>query len=341
MKKPVKLKLDKNRLVVLEIVREKLYPEEDFQQKLFPDLPSVMFNCFLKALKVNKEQQKLYRSTNERQQIENLATEILEFKNLLSQYPNTVVLMYRTYIKKFIKYKHSSSASNPEEWEDIFQEVITRLISGKIQRIRERFDFSYTNENFSKKSFFTSYLMVTVRNIYMDIVRERNVRPLTAGQLQPLEDGHEVFKDENMLSRLAITEEFKKFQMILALFYKSRAKLELCLKLKCRIPLTEKDVRLCFPGCDLEDIKLMAQDYRNLKDKKLFDAVVPIFNRNEGTENKSDTLRKWISVKVDEIASHLNRSHQSSVYTNKNLMDFVTLYYDWFNQENRNTDSQN
>lgn len=324
------LKKNKNRGIVMQIIRHDLYPEEEFPEKLFPDLTTVLFNGFMEAIKDRDDYRAIYREPAADGKLENLAREILDFKNLLGNHPRTVVLMYRAYIRKFIRYKHPGT----DEWEDIYQEVMTRLFSGKIHRIQERFDFTYTEgyNNFSKKTFFTSYLMVTIRNIYMDIIRERNVRPLTAGQLQPVEDSAEnyEFRNEDMLKRVAIEEEFRKFRTLLALYYKGRPRIELFLKLKCRITLTQNDISTCFPGCSSEDIDLLSQNFRGIKDKQLFDTVLPVFNRNEGRENKSDTLRKWVSVKVDEITSHLNQTHRNIVYTSKNLVDFVTLYYERF-----------
>jgi hypothetical protein len=182
--------------------------------------------------------------------------------------------------------------------------------------------------NGKKISFFTSYLMVTVRNIYMDIIRERKVRPLTSGEFQSMDETIDVYEDKQMLSRLVINEEFQRFRTLLALYYKSRARLELCLKLKCRVPLTENDIHQCFPRCSWDEFKTLDQDFKGLRDKKLFDIVAPVFNRNERTENKSDTLRKWVSIKVDEITAHLNQSHGCEVYNVKNFVDFVSLYYE-------------
>jgi hypothetical protein len=253
------------------------------------------------------------------------------------------------------------------------------LISGKIYRIREKFDFSYQYQDSSKKgwhpqpthgqpdvvlseassqkfaektkfhkvlvkreaasptdddpgkgkkiSFFTSYLMVTVRNIYMDIIRERKVRPLTSGEFQTMDETIDIHEDKKMWTRLVINEEFQRFQTVLALYYKSRPRLELCLKLKCRVPLTEHDIHQCFPRCSRDELQTLEQDFKGVRDKKLFDMVVPIFNRNERTENKSDTLRKWVSTKVDEITTHLNQTHGCEVYNSKNFVDFVSLYY--------------
>jgi len=320
------IKFDKNRSVVLYTIRHHLYPEEEFSLKLFPDLPSVLLNCFMEVIKSREELLEVYQKSGDKSKIESLTREILVFKNLLENHPKTVVLMYRTSVKKYIRYQHSNS----DEWEDIFQEVITRLISGKIYRIKEKFDFTYKYDNLIKRSFFTSYFMVTVRNIYMDILRELKVRPLTAGEIQPItgNDALETFKDENMLNSLVIDEEFQKLQTVLTLYHRSRPKLDLCLKLKCRIPLTGEIIHRCFPACSREDVKILVQDFKGVKDKKMFDMVAPVFNRHEGRENKSDTIRKWVSVKMDEITSHLNRTHRCKVYTGKNLVDFMTLYYE-------------
>ncbi|MGD2091380.1 MAG: hypothetical protein PVH61_34705 [Candidatus Aminicenantes bacterium] len=368
-------KANRKRKIVLQLMSQQLYPEKAFPKNLFPDLDSVLFNCFTDVLQSREDLAKVFQQPLEIARLEKLVHDILGFKNLLENHPQTVVLMYRTYIKKFIKYRHPHT----DEWEDIFQEVMTRLISGKIYRIREKFDFSYQSQDSSKRGrppqpihsqadailseassqkfdektkvhkvlvkremapptgidvgkgkkflFFTSYLMVTVRNIYMDIIRERKVRPLTSGEFQTMDETIDIYEDKQMWSRLVINEEFQRLQSLLALYYKSRPRLELCLKLKCRVPLTEQDIHQCFPRCSQEELKTLEQDFKGVRDKKLFDIVAPVFNRNERTENKSDTLRKWVSTKVDEITAHLNQIHGCDVYNSKNFVDFVSLYY--------------
>lgn len=328
MKEHSKINVEHCRQTVLSLVRQELYPIEDFLPKLFPDLQSVLWEYYCERIRTGAGNSGGPELDGENAVL--LAKELLAFKALLEQSPETVVLLYRSYIKRFILYQLSKSPGLKDEWEDIFQEVITRLISGKIQRIREKFDFSYGDN--IKKSTFTSYLMVTVRNIYMDIIRERQVRPLTAGELHPIDEAERSIEheDTDMLNRLVMDEEFRKFRTVLALHYRSRWKLELCLKLKCRIAPATDDIRRCFPSCSGEDIDVLSRDYKGFKDKRLFDMVVNVFNRNEGRENKSDTLRKWISVKVDELIAHMNRGHGGKVYTGKNLIDFITLYYERF-----------
>jgi hypothetical protein len=44
-------------------------------------------------------------------------------------------------------------------------------------------------------------------------------------------------------------------------------------------------------------------------------------------------LRKWISVKIDEMVTHMNQTHSHPVYTGKSFVDFVTLYYERAQEE--------
>ncbi len=309
---------DSHRHTVMEIITGELYPEENFPAKNFPNIHLLLFELFIDVIKTQTETWGLYTRGEDSDRIKKTARDILNFKSLLEDHPRMVVLIYRRYIEKFIMYKHTS----PSDREDIFQEVLTRLIEDKIYKIRERYDFG-----FKKVSSFTSYFMVSVRNIYIDIIRERNVRPLTSGDVKEIDDVPDKHGEKTMINRLVLNEELLKLQTILLLFYKSRARLELCLKLKFRIPVSREDVRRCFPNCREEDIETLAQDFTLTRDKRVFEKILFVFNHHESRENKSDTLRKWINVKIDEIITHLNRTHNFAVYNTKNFADFIGLYY--------------
>lgn len=303
--------------IVLKTIKQ-LYPEEKFPKKIFPDIYHLLIDLFKKEINLREDFREVYREKKARQKVAEMVFEILNFKNLLKDHPQTVVLIYHECIKKYIFYRHGKI----DEREDILQEVITRLIEDKIYKIQERYDY-----HFKKISTFTSYLMVTVRNIYIDIIRERNIRPLTAGELQPVDNLFDGFESDNMMNRLLIEEELLKLQTIMKLYYKSRPKLELCLKLKYRIPIVKEDTNQCFPGCSMEEVKTLTRDFKLVKDKTMFEEVVRVFNLHEAKESKSDTIRKWIFVKIDEIISHLNRTHNTDVYDRKNVGELVSLYY--------------
>lgn len=111
------------------------------------------------------------------------------------------------------------------------------------------------------------------------------------------------------------------------MYHRSQPKIELSLKIKNRIPVSHYDIKKCFPGCSMQTVSILSQDFRFKTDKDVFKIVVPVFNRCEGKKNKGDTLRKWISIKTDEIISHLNHTHEYCVYNNENISDLFCLYY--------------
>ncbi len=312
--------------LMVETTIKELYPAEKYPKNLFPDIHLLLFNLFLEAAKTRRDLPELYRQykktaapgSKKKQKWAAAGEEILGFKNLLINHPRTVVMMYRKYIERFIFYKHGSQ----DEREDVFQEVITRLIEDKIYKIREKYDFK--TKNFST---FTSYLLVTVRNIYIDIIRERNIRPLTAGELEPADNLFDGDKNGDMMNKLLIDEELLKLRTIIKMYYRIRPKLELCLKLKYRIPVEKDDTRSCFPNCSRTDEETLTRDFKRVKDKTMFENVVGVFNLHEGRHSQSDTIRKWVFVKIDEIVSHLNRTHNAVVYNRKNVGELVLLYY--------------
>ena len=319
-----------HRSTVIGVITDELYPEESFPPRNFPGIDTILSDLFIEVIKPRTNLWEMYNSGKEPGRIIEAAREILNFRNLLENHPHAIVLIYRKYIEKFISYKHA----NPDEREDIFQEVITRLIADKIYKIQKKYDFNFKTfdrfenlESLKKISSFTSYLMVTVRNIYIDIMRERNIRPLTTKGVAGIDDVPDRHGDRKMINKLMLKEELAKLQTILLLYYKSRAKVELCLKLKYRIPVTRKDVEKCFPACNEKDINTLTQDFIFARDKRIFEKILTVFNFHEARTNKSDTLRKWINVKVDEIIKHLNRTHQCKVYNSKNIADFIALYY--------------
>lgn len=304
----------------VESVINQLYPAETYPRHLFPDIRQILMNLFQKAMK-SKEYPRLREIDSAKQgehHIIQLAREFLDFRNLLKNHPQAVVLLYRHCIEKYVKQRHMAV----HEWEDLVQEILTRLITRKMSRIQEKYDF-----NFKEMPSFKSYLMVTVRNIYIDIIRERKSRPNITDGYQPLDDVFDENRFDEMASRLMIEEELTLFRTLLDLYYRVRPKMELCLKLKFRIPIEEAEVKSVYPQFSNEDTIMLTRDFRFVSDKKMFGKINEIFNRYQARQNKSDSLRKWIDVKIEEIIAHLNRFHRGNVYNTDKIADLIRLYY--------------
>jgi len=169
--------------------------------------------------------------------------------------------------------------------------------------------------------------MVIVRNIHIDIIRERKNKMLRTIDIDDIRQPLTEPKLELTSNKIFIEEELIKLRIILKMYYRSQPKIELCLKIKFRIPVSTEDIIRCFPDCPQHDIDKLTQDFRFKQDRQVFETIIDIFNRNEGKENKGDTLRKWIAMKTDEIIQHLNHTYDYQVYNQKNISDLITLYF--------------
>jgi hypothetical protein len=306
--------LNRKIVTIVDEVIDRLYPEERYARAMFPDLYDVLRDLFFRNVQFPAQSS----SSNDENVLREQALEILDFRNVLSKHTQAVVLIYRYNIRKFVKAKYTAK----EEADDMVQEVLSRLLNKKMDRIREKYDFNY-----KKMPSFKSYLMVTVRNICIDIIRERNARLLTAGILDPIDDIMDAPGQNEMSRRLLIEEELNFFGTLLEMYYQVKPKLELCLKLKFRVPVKIEDLKRDFPYYDDDSVAVLTADYRLLKDKKMFVRVNDVFNRYEEKQKKSDSLRKWIDVKVDELVDHLNNSHRGPVYDLDKFADLVRFYY--------------
>ena len=132
---------------------------------------------------------------------------------------------------------------------------------------------------------------------------------------------------ENPLQSAVLAEEYEKLEAILQLHPSQRWRIILCLKLKLRFPVHSDDVRRCFPNCSPDDITPLSRDFRASKDRVMYKAIVPIFNRYEKNRVQADTLRKWVEGKITLLITHLNKMHQASVYNSKNIPDLLSLFF--------------
>jgi hypothetical protein len=169
--------------------------------------------------------------------------------------------------------------------------------------------------------------MVTIRNIYIDILREGKYRMLTINSFKDADSVETPYLKIKNFPSVLLDREFLKVQTLFKMYHKNQAKIELCLKLKFRIPVGESDVFQCFPDTRKEDIDCLTQDFSRIKDKDLFNKVIRVFNFHEKKENRGDTLRRWIDSKFREIIFQLNKTHNLPVYNIKNFDDFIHLYY--------------
>ncbi|MEN8153816.1 MAG: hypothetical protein ABFR75_07310 [Acidobacteriota bacterium] len=321
---PFKIQPEEPSGILENIIREHLYPEDKFPSRIFPDLIPILFSLFKKETgyqdKVN-----LNFQNGDPEYLKKQIVSLLNLKALVKNHPDIVVLLYRNLISIYISKKHF----NKNEIEDIVQEIITRILDKNIHKIRETFDFTDT-----QNPTFSSYFLVTIRNIYIDIIREgKNLY-----EKENLEKDFEKAESANsgqMMNSLIIEEEFLKLEALIKLYHRISSRMILILKIKSKADISEKDILSCFPDCSRKDIEFFKNDFKHYREKIIFKKITPLFNKYESKKNRPDSLRKWISVKVDEIKNHMNNTHNNSPYNNSNISDLFIMYFRWFGERER------
>ncbi len=308
-----------NTYQVKNIIDKVLYPEKKFPRSLFPNLITILTALY-------RDKEKIISSENigliieGPEGIEERVCKIVGLKALLNNDPGTLVLIYRDLMYKYIFKRHT----NKDEVEEIVQEIITRLLKNKIKSIRKRFNFDDP-----ALPTFTSYFLVTIRNIYIDIIRkESRGKNLVDNNMEIENYGDN--KKSNMLNALVLEEEFRKFDALLKLYHETGSKLNLTLKIKYNIPIDDADILSYFPNCTSHEKKLFSRNKGYFtKNTKSMEKITPVFNKYEKKSNNPDTLRKWTSSKLEEIKRQMNRIHTGSPYNNSTISDLVILYYKW------------
>ncbi len=306
------------------IIREQLYPEDNFPLRVFPDLIPLLSNLFYEERK-NMKKENFNSPDKKLKEINEQAVKLLNLNSLVKNHPDILVLLYRNLISNYISRKHFDK----NEVEDIIQEIITRILNNKIERIKDTFDFADT-----QNPTFTSYFMVTIRNIYIDIIRKEKAG-YEKESLEKYFEQAESAGSDKMINALILEEEFLKLEALFKLYHRLSSKIILILKIKYKINITEKDIRNYFPDCSSEDTDLLRSDFRQHREKVVFKKIVAVFNKYEGKKNRADSLRKWISGKVDEIRTHMNNTHISLPYNNSNISNLFILYFNWYRERKR------
>lgn len=181
-------------------------------------------------------------------------------------------------------------------------------------------------DQYQGKSLLRTYLSVVIRNICNEIVRNK-----TKLNHVSFEDITIVEENNENSNSLIFEEEIFRLRKIFGLYYKQKNKLILCLKLKFKMIFNIEDFRnfnINITQSEFEKFVDATHPYFECSDSKIFEALISIFNKYEHKENTSDSLRKWVADKINDIIEILNGNPPTSKYDKETLQIlFEKCYY--------------
>jgi DNA-directed RNA polymerase specialized sigma24 family protein len=292
--------LVQNEQAVRSYIRDELYPASLYPPKKFPAIHDIVLRLFLEAVNRDPVKRSVYQTCRDLDRLHTLVRSEVAFSNILRHHTDIVISIYRPMIAAFVQSVHGRQ----HDHEEVVQEILAEIVTTKMRSVRNNYDFTYR-----KGGSFTSYFMAVVRNVYFDRMRKQRNDPLT--MTEPSDAQMDSFAtvvedDREWMKGIVMAEESERLDEILSLFYRLRSKVELCLKLKFRVPVREEDVLRCFPRCRSKDIEILCDDYRNTTDQVMYDLAVAAFNRYESVKNLGDSLRKWVNTKANEQSTPMS-----------------------------------
>lgn len=254
-----------------------------------------------------------------------------EDARLLHHDPRALLTQYQPTISIIVQRFVASGMIAPEEKADLMQTINERMLRDKLRNMQAQYNYT---------AYVSTYFSKIVYNLCLEWQRQTKREPVfeRKRELHEIEAAHE---DERGWNNVVIAHEVQRLKTILRLFGKSRAKVELCLRLLFRMPLPAAEVRAHFSACTNAEIaSLLAGfggEYEHMTDKEVYVRATPFFNRHEGKNNSPDALRKWTQLKLEEILALLNGGMNRTNYERETLQILLQKYDDAEQEGHANT----
>lgn len=294
------------------------FPDNEFPRELFPDLESTLITFIREKILQSKRENKYDHNSIE------LAGKICP-QYLIQNSPGVLVMIYHHLIRRYLFRK----MFNRDDIDDMLHRIIEILLEKKIEGIKRKFNF--------KDSYgptFTSYFMVTIRNIYIDEIRKYKMKGAFLMENRDLESYSS--RDSSLnTSQIIINEEIEKLITVFSLFRKSKEKLLTILKVLHSRGKDIRDAIQYLENCSEEDIRILNTDFSGLSEKIIFEKITPIFNKYELSPVKPDSLRRWTSVKLAEISRLMNKMNENNPYNSKNISDLISIFFNQYRSKRR------
>ncbi|MFC1733075.1 sigma-70 family RNA polymerase sigma factor [candidate division KSB1 bacterium] len=234
---------------------------------------------------------------------------------LLRNDPKALIVSYQPVIRFIVQRYIYSGFIQIHDKEDFVQHTNEELLN-RIEKIQKQYN---------GKAQIRTYISVIIRNICIELLNKKKKNPEEITETESIEKG-----SEDTLSGIIIEQEIDRFQKILMLFHKQKARLELCLKILYRISVKKADMEAFYPGLkdnEYSEVLKSIDPKENHTDKELYQIITPFLNQCEKKDNTSDAIRKWTNMKIDEMITLMNGTPKRANYNKETLQILVEKYY--------------
>lgn len=182
--------------------------------------------------------------------------------------------------------------------------------------------------HYNGTSLVKTYVSAVVRNICLAMWANRPPTESLEGI------GHLSIPHTSIAERHSINQARSAFRAILLQYGRTLPKVIVCLKLKFRMQLENEDILRWQPGCEERVLSDFFVDYRSwpdsMTDMEVFERCRSIFNLLQRNETTADTIRRWTTSKIAEIAETLDSSIPGAHFDEESIRILTEDYFSPF-----------
>jgi hypothetical protein len=236
---------------------------------------------------------------------------------LLNNNPNQLILELQDLIDIIVYQFIRSGYFNYNEKQDVKQQINIELFN-RVDTIQI---------HYKGKSLLRTYIGVVIRNICNEILRDKKKSKYILVENNLNFEGR--YDD---IDPLIMDEEMSRLRKIIELYFNKKYKLILCLKLKFKMVIELDDFRNInknITPAEFGEFIDLINPYMDCPDNTMFMGLTLILNKYEHKDNTPDSLRKWVTDKINELIDILNGNPPTSNYNKESFQIlFEKCYYE-------------
>ncbi|MBC8311191.1 MAG: hypothetical protein H8E72_02710 [Candidatus Marinimicrobia bacterium] len=306
---------EETKYILKSYISEVLYPKEKYPRNLFPDLESIVYGVL--CTKIKKDPQSdLFSSKLSVKKLQKIVSSFVSLRALLKHNSHDVVLIFRHYIYRYIRYTHGYK----DEVDDLNQEVLKAFLTEKIHRIKNNY-----RRDFKKSENFLSYFTTVLRNTYIEELRKQK-KTIIINRTVEVDEINMDKKSNDLLAGFEIRREVVNFGKIISLYYRKWPVLLLGLLLHCKIRIDIDFLDEVFPDLSKKHREILLNDYSDFTIDDIFIKLAPIFDRYESEKILPSSYVKRAQRFEKEIIHKMNMLNRTKIYDKEILSALIEVY---------------
>ncbi len=237
--------------------------------------------------------------------------------DLLRDNPGQFIVSYQPLIQIIVRVFVRSRQIRDCDHDEVISYINEKLLL-KIERIRSQYN---------GVSMMRTYMSTVIRNLCLEKIRESH-SGLVEEPSQFLE--YAAYSPANQLNDIVIRQELQRLTKVMISFGSDRQRLEFCLKVMYRIPVTKEEFCSIAEGLNTNKLSFLWNSF-NLKsiveERDQYLRLTTLFTLIDGNKKSRDSIRKWIHHRLHQVISLMNGNPKRADYNEETVQLLFERYF--------------